>query len=105
MAKFLLGKFDLNELSINKKPVAWSIDFTLPDEVRENMAAEDIRRVDGIFCMTFYSDPHVGDVIEYRGFLWQITGRHFLVNRYSKRGEPRAVPRLLVDYVGKVEAL
>lgn len=104
MAKFLLGQFDSTNLVINRRPVSWTIDFTLPDDVRENMAAEDIRLVDGIFCMTFYSDPHVGDIIEYRGFMWRITGRHFLVNRHSKRGEPRAVPKLLVDYVGEVES-
>ncbi|MEP1079338.1 hypothetical protein NDI52_28425 [Leptolyngbya sp. PL-A3] len=103
MAKFLLGQFDSTDIVINKNPVSGSVDFTLPDDVRENMAAEDIRVVDGIFCMTFYSDPHVSDVIKYRGFKWRIVEREFLVNRHSKRGEPRAVPTLLVEYVGKVE--
>lgn len=104
MAKFLLGQSDTTEFSINKKTAQFSIDFTLPDEVRENMAADDVRLVDGIFCMSFYSDPHVGDFIEYRGFLWRITGRHFLINRYTKRDEPRAIPSLLVEFIGSAEA-
>lgn len=103
MAKFLLGQSDVTEFSINRKTVQFSIDFTLPDGVRENMAADDVRLIDGVFCMSFYSDPHVGDTVEYRGFLWRITGRHFLINRYTRKGEPRSIPKLLVEFVGSTE--
>lgn len=100
----LLMQSELDQMLSEREYVSWSIDFTLPDDVRENMAAEDIRSVDGIFCMDFYSDPHVGDTIEYRGFKWRILEREFLVNRHIKSDEPRAVPKLLVEYVGKVDS-
>ena len=54
--------------------------------------------------MDFYSDPHIVDVIQYRGFKWRIIEREFLVNRHSKPDEPRAVPTLLVEYLGQVES-
>ena len=39
----LLLQSDLDQMLSEREYVSWSIDFTLPDDVRENMAAEDIR--------------------------------------------------------------
>jgi hypothetical protein len=101
MAKFLLGEPEITEFSINKKSIQWMVDFTLPDEVRDTMPCDEVVLIDGIYCMDFYSDPHVGDFIKHRGFRWQILSREFLVTRHLKR-QPKAVPMLVVEYVGKV---
>jgi len=98
MAKFLLGQRTDTVVVINKKSIQWSIDFTLPDKTRENMAVDEVRAIDGIFVMDFYSDPHVGDYLTHKGHRWRIIGREFVVTRHLKR-EPKSIPRLVVEYV------
>lgn len=100
MAKFLLNKPTETDIFINKKSIQWSVDFTLPLDVRENIASDESRIIDGVFCMDFYSDPHVGDRITHKGHRWEITARTFAITRHLKR-EAKSIPTLEVVYIGR----
>lgn len=100
MANFLLGVSETNTFVVSRRCIQWVIDFSLPDEVRENMPSGELIKIDGIFVMDFYADPMVGDRITHLGHCWQITGRIFAITKHKKR-EPKSVPSLEVQYVGK----
>jgi len=100
MAKFLLGASSKVHVQVNKKCIQWSINFTLPDSLKESHPSDDFIDLDGIFVMDFYSDPHTGDYITHKGHRWQIVGREFVVTRHLKR-EPKSIPKLIVKYIGE----
>ena len=102
MAKFLLGICQESEVSVNKTDSKWMVDFTLPDNLRDTMSMNELRRYEGVFLMTFYDAPMVGDLFEYKGFQWRIIQRYHYAHRHRKH-EPRHISRLGVEFVGPVE--
>ena len=100
MAKFVSGSSSKVDVQVNKKCIQWSIDFTLPDSIKEVCPSDDFIDLDGIFVMDFYSDPHVGDRITHKGHRWQVVGREFAVTRHLRR-ESKSIPKLEVEYLGE----
>lgn len=100
MAKFLLDNAVEIITQVNKTTVGYLVDFSLPEEIKEKIPMDEVRLINGIFLMRFYSDPLPGDKIIYRGFQWRVIERIFYPTRYNNRREDRKVPLLKVEFLG-----
>ena len=100
MAKFLLGDPTGTEVSVNKIDSKWMVDFTLPEPIRESIPARDLLSIEGVFLMSFYESPLIGDIIEYRGYMWRVSSRHHYGHRHRKH-EARHISKLIVEFVSK----
>ncbi|HIK14602.1 MAG TPA: hypothetical protein IGS53_04825 [Leptolyngbyaceae cyanobacterium M33_DOE_097] len=100
MAKFSPGIFCNNPVTVNRNNVFWMCDFDLPEPIKESKSLAQISEVHGVFCMGFYCDPQVGDLVTYRGYQWRVIGRHFYTYRHSERSQ-RRIPKLLLEFLGE----
>jgi hypothetical protein len=98
MAKFFLDSVS-KRFEISKTPTLWSVDFELPEAVRDTLSMAEVGRLEGIFLMSFYEPPLVGDRVEYRGFEWEVVSRWHLAHRHQKHDQ-REVSRLFVKFLG-----
>jgi hypothetical protein len=101
MAKFFLGIAQETPVTVSKNPSQWMVDFELPNSVRDNLPKAEVEKLEGIFLMSFYEPPMVGDSVEYLGFLWRVALRYHYAHRHRKH-EPRQISRLGVEFIGEV---
>lgn len=73
--------------------------FQLPPEVADKIPLKTRERIEGILGMTYYLEPQIGDCLEWRGHLWEVTGRLIRPNKYRGHGN-RVLPVIGTRYIG-----
>lgn len=102
MAKFSPGISCKNPVTVNRANVFWMVNFDLPESVKESKSLAELEPLHGTFCMGLYANPHVGDLVTYRGYQWRVKERQFQTYRHSAKAQ-RTIPKLLVEFLGAVD--
>ena len=101
MSKFreMLAETEYQTLRIKCVPIPFPVRFVLPDEVKDSMALSQVKAIDGIRTLRFYSAPGIGHTIEFRSHLWLVKGFH---HECQIKGSPKPdrLPTVLTQYLG-----
>ncbi len=101
MSKFrkMLADVEYETVQIWCKPVPFPVKFKLPDGVKETMPLAQVKAIEGIRTLRFYSPPDIRHTIEFRGHLWQVTG---IYHECQIKGSPSPdrLPTILTQYLG-----
>lgn len=100
MAKFDLEKPTATAITVHKTTAAYMVDFALPEEVKDTLTATEVSAINGVFCVSYYDVPMVGDVVIHKGHKWQVTERQITVTRWHDTRSKKQIPTLRVQYLG-----
>jgi hypothetical protein len=100
MAKFNLQNQTATTITVNKITAAYMVDFNLPDSAKEAMTAAEVSAINGVFCVSYYDVPQLGDIVIHKGHRWQITERLITVTRWHDTRSKKQIPTLKVSYLG-----
>ena len=100
MAKFNLQNQVKTDITVHKTTAAYMVDFALPKEVKDTLAATEVSQINGLFCVSYYDVPQLGDVVIHKGHKWQVTGREITVTRWHDTRSKKQIPTLKVAYLG-----
>ena len=77
--------------------------FEFPEELRETTPRAVLKSIEGVRVLRFYTPAVSPDIIEFRGYLWNVSGRfHEVVN---VKGSPQKdrMPIVITEYIGPAE--
>ncbi len=74
----------------------------LPNEVRERMTREQVRKSHGAFLVAFSAFPTVGESFPFEGQFWQVKQINQFPHRYKSRGN-RYPAIALLEWTGSYE--
>ncbi|NJN49608.1 MAG: hypothetical protein HC805_07380 [Alkalinema sp. RL_2_19] len=99
MRNYLLENAQVETVLIRAKPLFFPVLFELPDHIKETVPASVTLGYQGSFVMRFYCNPLPGDVINYRGFRWQVS---HLEHSPQRKGSPKQdeCPIVHVEFLG-----
>ena len=100
MAKFDLEKPTATAITVHKTTAAYMVDFALPEEVKEQLTATEVSAINGVFCVSYYDVPMVGDIVIHKGHRWTITERQIPVTRWHDTRSKKQIPTIKVAYLG-----
>jgi hypothetical protein len=100
MAKFDLQNQAATTITVHKTTAAYMVDFALPDSAKETMTATEVSAINGVFCVSYYDVPMVGDIVIHKGHQWQITERLITVTRWHDTRSKKQIPTIKVQYLG-----
>jgi hypothetical protein len=100
MAKFNLQNQAATTITVHKTTAAYMIDFALPDTAKETMTATEVSAINGVFCVSYYDTPQLGDIVIHKGHRWTITERQITVTRWHDTRSKKQIPILKVSYLG-----
>lgn len=100
MAKFNLENPVATAITVHKTTAAYMVDFALPEEVKEQLTATEVSAINGLFCVSYYDVPMVGDVVIHKGHRWEVTERQITVTRWHDTRSKKQIPTLRVQYLG-----
>ena len=100
MAKFDLQNQAATTITVNKTTAAYMIDFALPDSAKETMTATEVSAINGVFCVSYYDVPQLGDTVIHKGHRWRITERQITVTRWHDTRSKKQIPTIKVAYLG-----
>ncbi len=103
MAKFQLNNVTHTDLTIHKVTAGYLVDFDLPEEVKESMSSVDVANINGVFCMSYYDAPQIGDRLIHKGHQWRVKERIIYATRWHDTRSKKRIPLIRVDYLGPVE--
>ena len=77
--------------------------FEFPDEMRETTPKAVLKAIEGIRVLRFYTPPVSPDIIEFRGYLWKVSGRFH--EDVKMKGSPQRdrMPIVITEYIGRSE--
>jgi len=95
MPKFALPLKTPKPVTVNRKQVFYLCQFRLPEDCKEHVPYSDTRHLEVDQLMGFYSQPSVGDLVEYFNIDWVISA---VIHRPSKRysRDEKFITRLLI---------
>ena len=100
MAKFNLQNQVKTDITVHKTTAAYMVDFALPDEVKDTLTATEVSVINGVFCVSYYDVPQLGDTVIHKGHCWQVTERLITVTRWNDTRSKKQIPTLRVSYLG-----
>jgi len=100
MAKFNLQNQVKTDITVHKTTAAYMVDFALPEEVKDTLTATEVSAINGVFCVSYYDVPMVGDTVIHKGHRWTITERQITVTRWHDTRSKKQIPTLKVAYQG-----
>lgn len=94
----MLAETEYQTLKIKCVPIPFPVRFVLPHEIKDSMALTQVKAISGTFTLRFYTPPTMGDLIEFRGHVWHITGLH---HQCQIKGSPNPdrLPTVLTQYL------
>ena len=101
MAKFDLERPTATAITVHKTTAAYMVDFALPEQVKDTLTATEVSQINGLFCVSYYDVPMVGDVVIHKGHKWQVTQRQITVTRWNDTRSKKQIPTLKVQYLGR----
>ena len=74
--------------------------FEFPDEMRETTPRAVLKSIEGVRVLRFYTPPVSPDIIEFRRYLWRVTGRFH--ENVKVKGSPQKdrMPIVITEYIG-----
>ena len=100
MAKFDLQNQTATTITVHKTTAAYMVDFALPDSAKEQLTATEVSAINGVFCVSYYDTPQLGDVVIHKGHKWQVIERQIPVTRWHDTRSKKQIPTLKVSYLG-----
>ena len=76
----------------------------LPEEVRDRLAREVVRKAHGAFILSFNSFPSVGEEFPYQGQMWKVKSIVQFPRRY-KTQEPSYPAIARLEWLGNYESI
>ena len=101
MAKFDLENQIKTDITVYKTTAGYLFDFALPEDIKEQLPAAEVASINGVFCMSFYDTPQVGDRVVHKGHEWRVTERVIYVTRWADTRSKKQVPLIKVAYLGR----
>ena len=96
---------DLRYETIRIKAVLtpFPVRFEFPEELRETTPRAVLKSIEGVRVLRFYTPPGSGDIIEFRGYLWKVSGRFH--EDVKVKGSPQRdrMPIVVTEYFGRSE--
>ena len=78
------------------------VEFELPELVKEALPLLTVKAIEGNKILRFYTPPQRGDLIEWQGYEWEVTGYRHQPLKKGSRGQD-ILPTLLTKYVDRIE--
>lgn len=97
----MLNPVETETVVIHCKPIPIPVLFVLPDGVKEVMSLSEVKAIDGNRILRFYFIPNQGDMITFRGYLWEVLNRHHTC-QIKGSNKPDQLPVVLTKYIGPV---
>ena len=74
-----------------------------PDEMRETTPKSVLKAVEGVRMLRFYTPPVSPDIIQFRGYLWKVSGRFHEDVKVKGSAQKDRMPIVVTEYVGRSE--
>ena len=74
--------------------------FEFPDEMRETTPRAVLKSIEGVRVLRFYTPPVNPDIIEFRGYLWKVSGRFHEDVKVKGSPQKDRMPIVLTRYLG-----
>ena len=97
----MLSPVEYETVKIICTPIPFPVLFNLPDHVKEQMSRTEVKAIEGVRILRFYTAPINPDTIEFKGHVWMVKARH---HETQIRGSSKAdrLPTVLTEYLGLV---
>ena len=77
--------------------------FEFPDEMRETTPRAVLKSIEGVRVLRFYTPPCSPDIIEFRGYLWKVSGRFHEDVKVKGSPQKDRMPIVITEYFGVSE--
>ena len=74
--------------------------FEFPDEMRETTPRAVLKSIEGVRVLRFYTPPVSPDIIEFRGYLWKVSGRFHEDVKVKGSPQKDRMPIVITEYIG-----
>ena len=80
--------------------IEFPVRFDFPDELRETTPRAILKAIEGVRVLRFYTPPVSPDVIEFRGYLWKVSGRFHEDVKVKGSPQKDRMPIIITEYIG-----
>ena len=77
--------------------------FDFPDEMRETTPRAVLKSIEGVRVLRFFTPPVSPDIIEFRGYLWRVSGRFHEDVKVKGSPQKDRMPIVVTEYIGVSE--
>ncbi len=77
--------------------------FEFPDEMRETTPRAVLKSIEGVRVLRFYTPPVSPDIIEFRGYLWRVSGRYHEDVKVKGSPQKDRMPIVITEFIGPSE--
>ena len=77
--------------------------FEFPDNLRETTPRAVLKSIEGVRVLRFVTPPVSPDIIEFRGFLWKVSGRFHEDVKVKGSSLKDRMPIVITEYIGRSE--
>jgi hypothetical protein len=83
--------------------IPFSVRFDFPDELRETTPRAVLKSIEGVRVLRFYTPPCSPDIIEFRGYLFKVSGRFHEDVKVKGSPQKDRMPIVITEYIGPTE--
>ena len=83
--------------------IPFPVRFDFPDELRETTPRAVLKSIAGVRVLRFYTPPVSPDIIEFRGYLWRVSGRFHEDVKVKGSPQKDRMPIVVTEYIGVSE--
>ena len=77
--------------------------FDFPDNLRETTPRTVLKSIEGVRVLRFYTPPVSPDIIEFRGYLWRVSGRFHEDVKVKGSSLKDRMPIVVTEFIGRSE--
>ena len=77
--------------------------FEFPAELRETTPRAVLKSIEGVRVLRFYTPPVSPDIIEFRGYLWRVSGRFHEDVKVKGSPQKDRMPIVVTEFMGRSE--
>ena len=77
--------------------------FEFPDEMRETTPRTVLKSIEGVRVLRFYTPPVSPDIIEFKGYLFRVSGRFHEDVKVKGSPQKDRMPIVITEYIGAAE--
>ena len=90
-------------INIKATLIPFPVRFEFPDEMRETTPRAVLKSIEGVRVLRFYTPPVSPDIIEFRGYLWRVSGRFHEDVKVKGSPQKDRMPIVVTEYIGLSE--
>ena len=83
--------------------IPFPVRFDFPSELRETTPRAVLKSIEGVRVLRFYTPPVSPDIIEFRGYLWKVSGRFHEDVKVKGSPQKDRMPIVVTEYIGVSE--